>query len=276
MALVKVDLFSKSLMRTVTINAIIPVDKLELTSTPREKNPFKTLYLLHGIFGNYTDWVSGTRIQTWAQEQNLAVIMPSGDNKFYLDNESSGELYGTFIGEELVEMTRALFPLSTKREDTFIAGLSMGGYGAIINGLQYPQTFSHIAGLSSALILDTVVKVGEETSNLPIQNRQYYQHVFGNLDTLVGSDKDYRALIIKLQKEGKEIPNLYLACGSEDMLVKENRAYRDFLINQGIEVTYQEGPGGHDWVFWDRYIYKVLQWLPLEKKTESIHSGNVK
>ena len=76
MALIKVDFISKSLMRTVTINAIVPVDKLSLPGMPvREKKPFKTLYLLHGIFGNYTDWVTGTRIQRWAEENNLVVIM---------------------------------------------------------------------------------------------------------------------------------------------------------------------------------------------------------
>ena len=92
-------------MRTVTINAIIPVDKK--LNQPNKK--FKTLYLLHGIFGNYTDWVCGTRIQRWAQDHDLAVIMPSGENKFYVDNENSHEYYSQFIGEELVSITRAMF-----------------------------------------------------------------------------------------------------------------------------------------------------------------------
>ena len=138
MALVKVDFFSESLMRTVSIQALIPVDKKEIEKEiTNEKNTYKTLNLLHGIFGNHTDWVCGTRIQRWAQDHDLAVIMPSGENKFYVDNEKSHEYYSRFIGEELVEVTRQLFPLSLKREDTFIAGLSMGGYGAIINGLKY-------------------------------------------------------------------------------------------------------------------------------------------
>ena len=95
MALVQVDFFSEKLMRTVTINAIIPVDKT--LNQPNKK--FKTLYLLHGIFGNYTDWVCGTRIQRWAQNHDLAVIMPSGENKFYVDNENSHEYYSQVIGE---------------------------------------------------------------------------------------------------------------------------------------------------------------------------------
>ena len=141
MAIIEVNFISKCLMRVVTFNAIIPVDKFGPQAENAEQKPLKTLYLLHGIFGNYTDWVNGTRIQAWAEANDLAVIMPSGENRFYLDDEKSGELYGEFIGKELVEFTRKLFPLSDKREDTFIAGLSMGGYGAIRNGLKYAENF---------------------------------------------------------------------------------------------------------------------------------------
>ena len=137
MALIKVDFFSQSLMRTVTINALIPVDKVIEEEQEFKRKQYKTLYLLHGIFGNYTDWICGTRIQRWAQDHDLAVIMPSGENKFYVDNEKSHEYYSKFIGEELVDVTRRLFPLSKQKEDTFIAGLSMGGYGEITNGLKY-------------------------------------------------------------------------------------------------------------------------------------------
>ena len=117
MALIKVDFLSKYLMRTVSFQAIIPVDNFDETTYNQEVKPFKTLYLLHGIFGNDTDWVSGTRIQAWANDYNLAVIMPAGENKFYLDNNYSGESWSKFIGEELVTFTRKLFPLSNKIED---------------------------------------------------------------------------------------------------------------------------------------------------------------
>ena len=99
MALIKVDFFSQSLMRTVTINALIPVDKVIEEEQEFKRKQYKTLYLLHGIFGNYTDWICGTRIQRWAQDHDLAVIMPSGENKFYVDNEKSHEYYSKFIGE---------------------------------------------------------------------------------------------------------------------------------------------------------------------------------
>lgn len=276
MAYIRVDLFSESLMRTVPITAIIPVDKMVLPGMARrEKKPFKTLYLLHGIFGNDTDWVNGTRIQRWAQDLNLAVIMPAGENRFYVDQPKTGEKYGTFIGKELVEKTRELFPLSDKREDTFIGGLSMGGYGATINGLRFHETFSHIVSLSAGYILDIVMSA-DDSHPLPTQRKSYYQSVFGDLDKLIGSEKDYYALVKKLKEEKADIPKIYMACGTEDFLLEPNRAYRDYLIKNDVDLTYVEGPGGHTWDFWDTYIKKALDWLPLETTTESIHSGNVK
>ncbi len=276
MALAQVNFFSKSLMRTVTINVILPVDNYSFEGNQlTNRKEFRTLYLLHGMLGNYTDWVSGTRIQAWAQEKNLAVIMPSGDNHFYVDKSETGELYGEFIGEELVEVTRRMFHLSHKREDTFIAGLSMGGYGAIRNGLKYADTFGYIAGLSSGLILD---KIPNSTDDAPafFNRRGYYKAIFGDFNTLFGSDMDYKYLITVLKEQNKPIPGIYLACGTEDFLIEENRDYRDFLQNAGVDFTYEEGPGGHDWMFWDTYIKKVVDWLPLNEEVQGISSGNVK
>lgn len=276
MALGTINIFSKSLRRTVTFNVIIPADKMvfgQVESKKKEKvKPYKTLYLLHGIFGNYTDWVSGTRIQAWAQDHNCAVVMPSGDNKFYVDNELSGDYYSKFIGEELVEVTRKMFNLSNKREDTFIAGLSMGGYGALVNGLKYNKTFGYIAALSAAVHMDHFINIKENAKN-EILSRSELISIFGDLDKLIGSDKDYKYLAKRL-KSNK--PKIYIACGTEDHLLEYNRNFRDYLFDLNYDVTYAEGPGGHDWVFWDTYILKVLQWLPLDKKVEAISSGNVR
>ena len=159
MALIQVNFLSEALMRTVPVQVILPVDKMGVPgSTVREEKPFKTLYLLHGIFGNYTDWVSGTNIQRWAEERSLAVVMPSGDNMFYVDQKEGHNFYGEYIGRELVEMTRRMFPLSRKREDTYIGGLSMGGYGALRNGLKYSGTFGCIASLSGAMLIDDIAE----------------------------------------------------------------------------------------------------------------------
>ncbi|MGI6706749.1 MAG: alpha/beta hydrolase [Clostridia bacterium] len=277
MAFMRVNFISESLRRKVTMNAIVPVDKMMPPGAPKpEKKPFKTLYLLHGIFGNYQDWVIGTRIERWANEYNLAVIMPSGENGFYVDHPIRGDMkYGEFIGKDLVQFTRDLFPLSDKREDTFIAGLSMGGYGAIRNGLKYAETFGYIGAFSSALILENAKKSTDDAPSFMGQ-RSYYESMFGDLDKLDGSDNDYKGLVLNLKKNGKPIPKMYMSCGTEDFLLEANRDYRDFLNEQGVDLTYEEGPGGHDWDFWDTYIKKFIDWLPLEKDVEvGLHSGRV-
>lgn len=276
MALIQVNFLSKSLMRTVPVHVILPVDKLTFPGMPqREEKPFKTLYLLHGIFGNYTDWVSGTNIQRWAEEKDLAVVMPSGDNMFYVDQEAAHNYYGEFIGQELVEITRKMFPLSDKKEDTFIAGLSMGGYGAIRNGLKYHDTFGYIGGLSSAMLMDGLEA---RTNEHPffIERKDFAESFFGDLSKVKESDKNPEWLVKKLVEAQAELPKVYLACGTEDSLLEPNRKFRDFLKASSVEVTYEEGPGGHEWDFWNRYIKKVIDWLPLEDNAGAgMNSGNV-
>ncbi|WP_217959962.1 alpha/beta hydrolase [Acutalibacter muris] len=274
MALIQCNFNSRSLMRTVPLQVVLPTDKIVFPGQPEaEEKPFKTLYLLHGIFGNYTDWVSGTRIQAWAQNRDLCVVMPSGDNSFYVDNRKTSALYGSFIAKDLIEFTRRSFPLSRKREDTFIGGLSMGGFGAIVNGLQHPETFGRVVGLSAALVLNEQ-NLNAEYTDFLMTNRGYYESVFGDLDKVLGGENDYTALAERgANREDK--PRMYLACGTEDGLIAPNYQFRDKLIELGYDVTWAEGPGGHDWDFWDAYILKAMEWLPLGDVTQGISSGHV-
>lgn len=275
MALIQANLYSQALMRTVSIQAVIPSDKVTKPGKPVERKQFKTLYLLNGLLGNDTDWLTGTRIERWAKDRDLAVIMPAGENHFYVDREIPGQQYGEFVGKELVELTRALFPLSDKREDTFIGGLSMGGYGATVNGLKYNDTFSHIVALSAAYVKDRIEEASYDAPWIT-KNRSFYEYVFGDLNHIQGSDKDYEALILKLKEEKKEIPKFYLAIGTEDEeLLSANRDYHTFLQEQGVEVTYVEAPGAHEWDFWDSQIQKALEWLPLGDVCQGLSSGNV-
>lgn len=273
MALIQCNFFSKALMRTVPIQVVLPTDKFVGPQGTQPEGPFKTLYLLHGIMGNYTDWVSGTRVQSWAQDRNLAVVMPSGDNSFYVDNPKSSANYGTFIGKELVDFTRRTFPLSRKREDTFIGGLSMGGFGSIVNGLQNPETFGAVCALSSALILDSAPQNKEYTDNL-FTNRGYYESIFRDLTKVRGSFFDYDALAEKVAPLAEK-PKFYMACGTEDELIGVNRQFRDHLQKLGFDVTYEEGPGVHDWYFWDEYILRAMEWLPLGQAKQGVSSGNI-
>ena len=276
MAFATMNFFSKSLMRTVPINVVIPTDKMVFPGQPApEKKPFKLMILLHGILGSYVDWVNGTRIQALASDKNICVVMPSGDNKFYCDSELSGDKYGTFIAKDLVEFMRDTFPISDKREDTIIAGLSMGGFGALVNGLRNPDTFGYIAALSSALIKEGILTSVNENSHDFFTRRQYGT-IFGVEDVAdyEGSVNDYEALAKNLA--GKDnMPSIYMACGTEDFLFSKNVAYKDLLTELGYDLTWECGPGVHNWAFWDAYIEKALNWLPLGDAVKGVSSENV-
>jgi len=260
MALLQVNFRSKALRRIATFNALVPLEKTDVPGQPEiPRGPMKALYLLHGYTGNYTDWVCGSPIQELSETHNIAVFMPSGDNFFYLDDTDMGALYAEYIGNELVEFTHEMFPLSGKRDDTFIGGYSMGGYGAIRNGLKYSHRFGRIIALSSAFITHTIAGMSPEYKN-PFADYKYYRRVFGDLDHLLGSDKDPESLITEKKKAGETIPDIYMACGTEDFGIESNRRYHRFLTSEEIEHTYIESPGVHNWKFWNEYIEKAIHW----------------
>ncbi len=272
MALIQMSLMSQSLLRTVPVSVVLPADKMIIKGKPvRENKPYKTLYLLHGIYGSNMDWLNGTNIYRWAEERDLAVVMPSGDNMFYIDQEKPHNYYGEFIGKELVELTRKIFPLSHKREDTYIAGLSMGGYGAVRNGLKYYETFGYIAGLSSAFVIEGLKNRTNDISTY-IRTKAFAESCFGALDKVEEGDLNplwlAKELIIKL-------PCLYLCCGNKDFLLETNKSFYNRIKDMGYNVVFEVGPGGHDWDFWNGYIKKVLEWLPLEEELTGLNSGNV-
>ena len=159
-----------------------------------------------------------------ARQYRMAVVMPSGENSFYCDSALTGNYYGTFIGRELVEFTRNSFPLSDRREDTFIGGLSMGGFGAIVNGLRNPETFGYITAFSSALIKRLILRADEE-EGLDFFTRIQYQSMFGleRIEDFEGSDCDYEALARKLALSGEKKPVIYMDCGTEDVSLYRDR-----------------------------------------------------
>ena len=257
MATLEVSFFSHCLQRNVSFSAIVPIeDKL----STEKSTGFKTLYLLHGLGGNHKDWLANTMLAIWARGRNLAIIMPSAENKAYVDNVHTKERFGEFIGVELVEFTRALFSLSNKREDTFIGGLSMGGYGAMRNGLKYHETFGSIISLSGALAVE-FLPFSNEDDPRPNRRRSFLEGVFGNLDAVAGSDMDSKALAKALLDKGAKFPEIYIACGTEDELLPQNRLYHNFFNEHNITHKYIEDAGGHEWPFWDKYIKKSLDWL---------------
>ena len=260
MAFFEIDFKSKTLKRSVQFNVILPVEKY--------KGPYPTLYLLHGLTDNRHGWIHNTRIRMWAEEMGLAVVMPSGDNSFYMDilvkDGCLGD-YGEYIGNELVNITREMFPLSNKREDTFIGGLSMGGFGACRNGLKYSDVFSKVAVLSGALHFYEYSREWVETNgNILGEARN-----FGNIDDTINSDRNPRYLIKQIKEDDSRcFPDFYIACGLQDHLLESNRSIAQALKDAGANVFYEDGEGIHDWIFWDEYIQYVLKWLNINMKEQ--------
>lgn len=261
MALLQCSFFSPSLMRTVPVNVLIPTDRTTAEGAyPEADALYPTLYLLHGIYGNGGDWLTSSRVRRWAQERGIAVVMPSGENHFYVDNPHGRQLHGSFLCEDLVSFTRKTFPLSHRREDTFIGGLSMGGYGAIVSALNHPDLFGAVCAFSSALLLERIAQATEHAVPL-LENRGFYESVFGDLSGLAGSGHDYIHLAEAVAAKGGALPRFYLSCGTEDSFLTVNRAFRAKLAALGYDVTWDEGRGGHDWDYWDGQLKKALDWL---------------
>lgn len=261
MAIIRTRYNSNCLGGFVSFNAVLPFEdfgKDFLNPNPhpyRLKQPLRTLYLLHGVTGDESDWLYGTRIERYAIENNIAVIMPDGNNNFYVNNALM-ERWGDFIGMELIEVTRSLFPLSDRREDTYIGGLSMGGYGALRNGLYYEDVFSKILALSSALITYDVPSYTEEDP-MPWRRKSEAERLFGPIEKVLGSDKDPEFLFMKREKSVQ----IFMACGTEDFLLQHNRRFVAFLEEQKADLTYIEEAGAHEWEFWDRNIKRGLEWI---------------
>ena len=284
MALISVDYFSSSLMRTTTLEVILPVDDQgaayatdsvmrhaggtledemrawEQHPYPPKKAPYRTLFLLHGISGNHADWISETRIRSWAENHGIAVVMPSGYNAFYLDQPEVHNYYGRFVGQELVEVARRMFPLSTRREDTFIGGISMGAYGALRNGLKYCETFGSIVSLSSAMIINDFDQI-ISSDGLFFLSRDFLEHTFGDLSHVRDSDKDPARLAADLVYCDRPRPRIFMTCGNQDPLAEANRMLAGRMRDTGLDVTYHEMTGGHDWEFWNAALPEALDWL---------------
>ena len=255
MSVLQINKYSIALSRLITFHVILPDDAIPMMiegNKNYERKP-KTLYLLHGFSGNTTDWLYGSRIQELAMQYNLAVVLPSGENSFYLNGKGTGRAYETFVGVELPDYCTKTFGFSDKPEDNFIGGLSMGGFGAIHTALKYPKRFGKMFGLSSAMIQYDIagMKPGEKNE---IADYDYYLQVFGNLEHLDTSENNPDYLIREKKKRGEKIQPVFMACGTEDFILKNNRVFRDFLNSQNVDLTYYESEGIHDWKFWNQYL----------------------
>lgn len=223
------------------------------SSAPRAEWP--CLWLLHGLSDDHTIWTRRTSIERYAEEAGIAVVMPNGQRSFYTDM-ARGQAFWAYLSEELPLLLRDFFPLSARREDNAVAGLSMGGYGAAKWLLRRTECF--LAGASLSGVLDIGARYRMAIHNPEEALRlQTMQLAFGDTDP-TGTEEDLLALASRL---GQNAPPLLQICGTEDFLYEDNLRFRDHALSCGLPLTYREGPGAHTWGYWDTEIQTVITWL---------------
>lgn len=220
------------------------------------KEDMSVLYLLHGMMGSAYSWLGSSSVERYLYEsgKNMIVVMPTMRSNFYTD-QKVGWKYFTFVSVELPRLLKSYFRLSPKRENTYVAGLSMGGYGALKCALAYPEQFSFAASFSGA----TDVAGSYEKS---ADRKSFYENLFGTPEELKGSENNLYHLLDKNAREQAPLPRLYISCGTSDGLFDSNAAFAAKAKSLGYEVKFhKEKDMGHSWRFWDMEAEKLLRTL---------------
>ncbi len=251
MALIETRFDSQILDLSLGMNIILP------EHPDAWQEPPAVLYLLHGFSDDHTIWSRRTSIERYASDYNLAVVMPDAYKSFYC-NMTHGSDYWRFFSDELPVLVKRWFKVSDDRRKTFVAGMSMGGYGAIKLALGNPGQYAAAASIFGAL--DLCAHLEDDWSESRMRS---YQAVFGDIAHIAGSETD---LITQLEQL-HVVPEtrFYVCVGTDDYLYQDSITFCDAAVNAGLHVTYEEGEGGHEWSFADRYIQRILEWLPIEK-----------
>jgi len=242
MALIHIQFSSKALAMQTDVHVLMPNDIKR-----GEKLP--VLYLLHGYMGNYSDWVRLTGLERYLFDKRLVVVMPSGYNGYYTDLNKPDQNYETYIAKELPHYIENLFNLSSKKTDRYIAGLSMGGFGALKIGLNNPNKYQKIGCFSGALDIDRFTSF--EPSRVT-----FFQSIFN------GPVKNTRHDIYHLlDKVPNDTARFFVSCGTKDVFYPDALRLKEKLLNRGFDHTYLELPYGHEWAFWDQSIEQFLKWV---------------
>lgn len=278
MAVVSMNFESQYLAGRHMIHIILP--DLPRSADPRQFYPankkFKVLWLLHGTYGDSMDWLRRSKIELYALEKNIAVVMPSGLNSNYVNWKGFALGYHMYdyLFDELMPMIYNWFPISDRREDNFIAGLSMGGFGTMVYALNHPEKFSGAASLSGPLLDPREESYCSPTLSFPAhlngvrQNRTENEiRDMGGMQAYLSSVANTWDKLIECKKNNVDLPKLYFCCGTEDFLYPAFQKFRSFAKEQHYnDIIFEEGEGyTHEWRFWDIYIERILNlFIPSE------------
>lgn len=254
MALMQLHFYSQALEMQTEINVLLPEPSqgIGVEGTSDSLTDLPVLYLLHGLSDDQTIWARRTSLERYVSTCRLAVVMPCAHQSFY-SNEKYGLRYWDYVSRELPEVVRKFLPVSSRREDTFAAGLSMGGYGALKLALRCPDRFAAAASLSGVVDLVSAFRAPAHFHGLP--------RIFGDVAQLQDSPDDlYAAARHTACLEDK--PKLYVACGTEDPFFYMHQPFCSTLTGLGYDVTALSTPDiGHEWAYWDAQLPQILQWL---------------
>ena len=216
---------------------------------PQKRGPHSALYLLHGYKGDGTQWIRRTQIEFFVNDMNLAVVMPNGHNSWWRKLSNGMDYFG-YVTDELASKSESWFDVGAGK---YIGGWSMGGYGALLAGLTFPEKYSHVIGLGAAVCgKEHVAAAMPEVSEM----------IFGKESEHEQNGADLFALAQRAVKRGKPLPKIYLACGRQDMLFAENERFASHLEQLGYDVTFVPTDGAHDWVYCNDALKSALKWLP--------------
>lgn len=242
MALIEVSTFSPSLDLNVDFNVIIPNDL-------KKGEKINVLFLLHGYQGYHKDWTRSSNIERYASKYRIAVVMPGVNNSYY-NNMAHGFNYFDYINNDLPKLIEGMFNLTLSRENTYIAGLSMGGYGALKSAFTYPNRFRGVASLSGAVNIESII----ETNKAPVR-KKLMEGSFG----LERKAEDDINLFKLTSNENVKSLDIFITCGTDDFLYEDNLAFEKHLKDKKIDAKFIFDDGNHNWDYWDRNIQLVLE-----------------
>lgn len=266
MALYQGNVFSKALGMITQLTVLYPDYPWDIP-VDRENAPPKVLFALHGATGNASDWVRMTAIEYYARRYNYAVVLPEVQLGFY-SNMKYGYDYLRWVGEELPQLVSRTFNLDLSRENLFVAGLSMGGYGALKVGLIYPETFGGIASFSAAVDIVRLLE-DQKTNPNPMLNDRVLQGVFGT--ELKADAADDLFTLIRQVAQRPDRPKYLQTCGTQDFLYEDNQKWKAHLEKLNYGHTFLEWKDGHTYPFWDRSVEFAMRFFA----GETVHAGDL-